>query len=93
MDKYTETAIEDFCRLFPNIKVTIDNANDSRRVTKIAYEAYKHSDDIDMICAEVSKMLSEKGCRAFQQVVKELREKLIARKQVLMECDNLGLLQ
>ena len=93
MDNNTKKAVEEFCQLFPYIKVTIDNANDSRRVTKIAYAAFRHSDDVDEICTEVSSMLLEKNCRAYQQVVQELREKLIARKQVIMALDNLGLLQ
>lgn len=93
MKKETLLSIEEFCTLFPMNKLELDNANDLRRITKVAYCVYKNREDIEDVFNMIATKLNEKGCLAFQEVAKECYDRLVDEKSIMFNLDSLHLLK
>lgn len=93
MKKETLLSIEEFCTSFPINKLKLDNANDLRRITKVAYYAYKNQEDIEDIFNMITAKLKENRCVAFQEVAKECYDHIVDEKLIMFNLDTLELLK
>lgn len=93
MKKETLLSIEEFCTSFPINKLKLDNANDLRRITKVAYYAYKNQEDIEDIFNMITSKLNEKGCVAFREVAQECYDCLVDEKLIMSNLDSWHLLK
>lgn len=89
MNQETQSAVEEFCLLFPNVKSTVDNANDLRRVTKIGYFVFKHDEDIEEVKSSIREQLSNSYKEA---IVNEVEKELNRLRRVFIDLDSLHFL-
>lgn len=89
MNQETQNAVKEFCQLFPEVKSTVDNANDLQRVTKIGYYVYRHSEDIEEVKNSIREHLNNDSK---ESISNEVETELKRLSRVLVDLDGLHFL-